>query len=363
MLGMKIWIVGLPNVGKSTLFNALTKTYSADAANFPFCTIEPNIGIVDVKDERLDKLSEISGSKTIIYSTIKFVDIAGLVKWAAEWAWLWNKFLAHIREVDAIVQVIRHFDDADVIHVHNKIDPLDDADVINTELMIADLEQVEKSYRSLEKNHKKTKEQEVLFTVIELAFHALNAWKPANTIIWELNAEQKKVLKWLNLLTSKPLIYAINVSEDNLNNYKAIEAEYSAKLWLPVKAVCAKFESELLQLDESERSDYISWFGDVPTLDNLIWCAFDTVGLMYYFTTGEKETRSWSIPKNSTAPQAAGAIHTDFERWFIKAEVVNYENFIKAWTWVKAKESGYLKLEWKDYVVQNGDIIVFKFNV
>ena len=357
---MKIWIIWLPNVWKSTLFNALTQTYSADAANFPFCTIEPNIWIVDVKDARLDTLSQMSNSKKTLYSTIKFVDIAWLVKWAAQWAGLWNKFLSHIREVDALVQVVRHFDHADVIHVHNKIDPMDDVDTINTELIIADLEQIEKTHAQLSKA-KRSKDQDALLEVVTICFNDLKNW----IMIYdsEFSTEQKKILAWLQLLTAKPLIYALNIAENKLSDYHSIEKEFAMLLHKPVISVCAQFESELLGLDEAERADYVWWFGDVPTLDRLIACAFDAVGLMYYFTTWEKESRSRTIPKWSTAPQAAWAIHTDFERWFIKAEVIAYDDFVKSWSRSKARESWHLKLQWKEYIVQDWDIIVFKFNV
>lgn len=362
---MKIWIVWLPNVWKSTLFNALTKSYSADAANFPFCTIEPNIWVVDVKDERVDKLSEISNTKNKIYANIKFVDIAWLVKWASKWEGLWNKFLAHIREVDAIVQVVRFFDDSDVIHVEWWVDPLRDVEIINTELIFSDLEQIESKLPMIEKKMKsKDKESTDIFPVLQKIRDLLVNWKIAYDIKDELDDKEIKFLKQYNLLTFKPFIYAINVSENDLSKASEIQKIYQDKLWKPVAIVCAKLESEMLDLSDEDKKDYISNFGEnVPTLDDLIKLAFDTVGLMYYFTTWEKETRAWTIQKWFTAPQSAWVIHTDFERWFIKAEVVNYENFISAWWWGKVREKWMLKLEWKDYIVQDGDVIVFRFNV
>lgn len=362
---MKIWIVWLPNVGKSTLFNALTKSYSADAANFPFCTIEPNVWIVDVKDPRIDKLSEVSNTKNKIYAATKFVDIAWLVKWASKWEWLWNKFLAHIREVDAIVQVIRYFKDSDVIHVEWWVDPLRDIEIINTELIMSDLEQIESKLPNLEKRMKaKDKEAEDTYPALAKIKDILVSGKIAYDIKNELSEKEKKVIRQYNLLTFKPFIYAINISESDLENANNIKKEFAEKLNKPVAIVCAKLESEMLELSDEDKKDYLSnLWADVPTLDDMIKTAFDTLWLMYYFTTWEKETRAWSLLKGSTAPQAAWVIHTDFERWFIKAEVVDYDKFVEAWWWNKVREKWYLRLEWKDYIVKDWDVIVFKFNV
>ncbi len=366
---MQIGIVGLPNVGKSTLFNALTKNYSADAANFPFCTIEPNIGIVDVKDKRVDILSDLSHSEKKIYSAIKFVDIAWLVKGASQGEGLGNQFLATIREVDAIVQVVRHFEDDDVVHVEGSTDPLRDVEIINTELMLADLQSIEKILPDLERKLKwHDTETQKLVVVMKKMRDYLAAWKLAWDISDDLTTEEKNLLKPYNFLTYKPFIYALNVSESELKNAIALQQEYMQKLGKPVSVVCAKFESEIMDLDAEEKEMFlqeIQWWSStpIPTLDDLIKLAFDTVGLMYYFTTGEKETRAWTVNKGSTAPQAAGAIHTDFQRGFIKAEVVGYAHFAEAWSWSKAREKGYLRLEGKDYIVQDGDVMVFKFNV
>lgn len=361
---MKVGIVGLPNVGKSTLFNSLTKTYAADAANFPFCTIEPNVGIVDVLDERVDKLAEISNTQKKIYASIQFVDIAGLVKWAAQGAGLGNKFLSHIREVDAIVQVLRYFRDPDVVHVEWWVDPMRDVEIINTELIMADLEQIERNLPALEKRARaQDKEAGKLYPVLKRMFDVLMAGGLAYTIRSELTDEERLLLKPYNLLTNKPFVYAINVWTEDFANIDAIKKEFEDKLSRPVSIVCAKLESEMLGFSPEERGEYVeAEFGSttVPTLDALIWLAFDTVGLMYYFTTGEKETRAWTIKKNSTAPEAAAAIHTDFQKKFIKAEVVACENFLQAGGRSAAKEKGFLKLEGKEYIVQEWDIIVFK---
>lgn len=364
---MDIGIVGLPNVWKSTLFNALTKSYAADAANFPFCTIEPNVGIVDVKDQRLESLSKISWSEKLIYATVRFVDIAWLVKWASQWQWLGNKFLSHIREVDAIVQVVRYFNDADVIHVEWNVDPQRDAEIINTELIFADLEQIESKLPALEKKAKtKDKEAMELFDALSIIKKYLDEWKLAWDCRDQLNDAQIKVLKQFNLLTFKPFVYAVNVSDTDIKDHAQIKSKFEAIFQKPVAIVCAKLEAEMLDLSDEDKALFVadlSDSGDVPTLDDLIKLAFNQVGLMYYFTSWQKETRAWTIRKNSTAPQAAWAIHTDFEKWFIKAEIVGYDHYLKAWSWVKAKEMWFLRLEWKDYIVQDWDVIVFKFNV
>lgn len=366
---MKIGIVWLPNIGKSTLFNALTKSYAADAANFPFCTIEPNVGIVDVKDPRMDVLSEMSNTKKTIYANIEFVDIAGLVRGAGKGEWLGNKFLSHIREVDAIVQVLRYFNESDVNHVEGEVHPVRDAEIINGELIFSDLEQVDRHLPGLIKKAQKAwdKEAKAIAAVLTKINDTLNAGKMANTL--DLSDAEKKLIKSYNLLTLKPIIYALNISQDDIPNAKAIKEEFESKLDAPVSIVCAKLESEMMEFESEERNEFIKELLEIdhtdhiPTLDDLISLAFKTVGLMYYFTTGEKETRAWSIPVDSTAPQAAGAIHTDFEKWFIKAEVVSYDDLVECGSWSGARDKGKLRLEGKDYIVKDGDVIVFKFNV
>ena len=369
---MKIGIVWLPNVGKSTLFNALTKNYSANSENFPFCTIEPNVGIVNVEDERVDKLSEISNSKETVYSNIEFVDIAGIVRGASKWEWLGNQFLANIREVDAIVQVVRHFEDTDVVHVDGGVDPMRDIETINYELILADLEQVESKLSNLQKKYKaKEKEAMKIYPVLEKIRDLLYQDKLAYDVVDELDEEEQKILKQYNLLTFKPFIYAFNVSEQELCKSEQIKSEYEEKLWKPVQAVSAKLESEMIDLDEEEKQDFVNDIKEncedknayIPTLNDLIKLAFDEVGLMYFFTTWEKESKAWTVKKNSTAPQAAWAIHTDFEKWFIKAEVATYDDFVKYGWWQKCRDNWVARLEWKDYIVQDGDVILFRFNV
>jgi len=368
---MKIGIVWLPNVWKSTLFNALTKSYSADAANFPFCTIDPNIWIVDVKDWRVKKLSVLSGAKKTIYASIEFVDIAWLVRWAWKWEWLWNKFLSHIREVDAIVQVLRHFEDSDISHVEWEVDPQRDVDIINNELIFADLEQIERKLPALQKKARVTWDKQLKKEVelLEKVQNTLQEEKMAHILLDFLSDDDKKILKSYRFLTMKPIVYALNIWQEDLSRAREIQKEYHEKLHENVAIVCAKLESDLLDLDETEKKAFIAELleienvNHIPTLDDLIVLAFKTVGLMYYFTTWEKETRAWIIKANSTAPQAAGAIHTDFERWFIKAEIVACQDLLEVGSWVSAKEKWKVRLEWKDYIVQDGDVIVFKFNV
>lgn len=361
---MKIGIVWLPNVGKSTLFNALTKSYSASAENFPFCTIDPNIGIVEVRDERLTVLSEMSQTKKTIYPAIKFVDIAWLVKWASKGEGMWNAFLSHIRETDAIVQVLRYFKDVDINHVEWEVDPLRDEDIITSELIFSDMEQIEKKRWQLQRKAKSwDKEAIVELWLLNRAWELLENGKVVYDLMDELKEDEVKLLKGYNFLTFKPFVFAINVGETDLWNADAIKREFEEKLQRPVAVVCAKMESDMMEVDGEERAMLLEEYGDVPTLDDLISLAYDAVGLMYYFTTGEKETRAWAIKKESTAPQAAGAIHGDFERWFIKAEVVAFDDLVVAGSWNKAKEAWKLGLQWKDYIVQDGDVMVFKFNV
>ena len=368
---MKIGIVGLPNVWKSTLFNALTKSYAAPAENFPFCTIEPNVWIVDVKDERVSKLAEMSNSQKVIYAHTEFVDIAGLVKWASKWEWLWNKFLSHIREVDAIVQVLRYFKDSDVVHVEGWVDPERDREIINTELIFADLEQVERVLPTLQKRAKvpQNKDDKKVAEALEKIQKVLLEGKLANTIKDELSEEDLKLIKSYNFLTLKPFVYALNISQEDIVNSENLKKEFEAKFNAPVAIVCVKLESEMMNFSNEEREEFLqelleiqAWV-KIPTLDDLISLAFNQLGLMYYFTTWEKETKAWTIPIDSTAPQAAWAIHSDFERGFIKAEVINTEKLLEVWSWSKAREKWLLRLEGKDYIVQDWDVMIFKFNV
>lgn len=364
---MQIGIVGLPNVGKSTLFNALTKQYAADAANFPFCTIEPNVGIVNVNDPRLQVLAQVSNTQKIVPAAIQFVDIAGLVKGASQGEGLGNKFLAHIREVDAIVQVVRHFQDSDVVHVEWTTDPMRDVEIINTELIMADLQLIERKIPELERKLKgQDKESAQLLPILQHIQQLLLAGKLAYDCAGDLSVDEKKQLRQFNFLTFKPFIYAINVHEQELKNATQIKSQFEAVLHKPVAIVCAKFESELLEASTEERSLFLQELAEdietIPTLDDLIALAFHTVGLMYYFTTGEKETRAWTIKQWSTAPQAAWVIHTDFERGFIKAEVVSYPEFVADGGRTGARDKGHLRLEGKEYIVREGDVIVFKCN-
>ena len=368
---MKIGIVGLPNVWKSTLFNALTKSYAAPAENFPFCTIEPNVWIVDVKDERVSKLAEMSNSQKVVYAHTEFVDIAGLVKWASKWEWLWNKFLSHIREVDAIVQVLRYFKDSDVVHVEGWVDPERDREIINTELIFADLEQVERVLPTLQKRAKvpQNKDDKKVAEALEKIQKVLLEGKLANTIKDELSEEDLKLIKSYNFLTLKPFVYALNISQEDIVNSENLKKEFEAKFNAPVAIVCVKLESEMMNFSNEEREEFLqelleiqAWV-KIPILDDLISLAFNQLGLMYYFTTWEKETKAWTIPIDSTAPQAAWAIHSDFERWFIKAEVINTEKLLEVWSWAKAREKWLLRLEGKDYIVQDWDVMIFKFNV
>jgi len=368
---MKIGIVGLPNVGKSTLFNALTKSYSAPAENFPFCTIEPNVGIVNVKDKRLEALSVMSHTQKIVYAAIEFVDIAGLVKWASQWEWLWNKFLSHIRETDAIVQVLRYFKESDVVHVEWTVDPMRDVEIINTELILSDLDQIDRNLPAIQKRAKITsnKDDGKLAHILEQVQTVLREGKIVHSLKEYLSAEEWKLLKPYNFLTMKPFVYAINISQDDIPEAHHIQEEFMVKLQSPVAIVCAKLESELMEFDDEEKQDFmkellsLEKISHIPTLDDLISLAYNKVGLMYYFTTGEKESRAWAIPIGSTAPQAAGAIHTDFERGFIKAEVVRCNELLECGSWAKAKEKWLVKLEGKDYIVRDGDVMIFKFNV
>lgn len=366
---MKVWIIGLPNVGKSTLFNALVKSYTADVGNFPFCTIDPNVGIVNVKDDRILKLSELSNSKKTVPATIEFVDIAWLVRGASKWEWLWNKFLDNIKEVDAVVQVLRYFNDNDVWHVEWSVDPIRDVEIINTELIIADLEKLESIMGGMSKKFKFAQDKEItmLYPMLEKAKKMLEKWEMLNSHIDEFDEATIKAFKQYWLLTYKLFIYAINIWEDDICDAKEIIKKFETDLWHILIPVCAKLEFELLWLsDEAEINEYLESFDcnviSQVWLDNLITKAYDILWLMYFFTTWEIESKAWQIKKWSTAPQAAGKIHTDFELWFIKAETVSYDKMISAWSWSKARENWDVRIEWKNYIMQDGDVVLFRFN-
>ncbi|HWT16704.1 MAG TPA: redox-regulated ATPase YchF [Patescibacteria group bacterium] len=363
-MGIKCGIVGLPNVGKSTLFNALTKA-GIPAANFPFCTIDPNIGVVPVPDERLQVLSSIAKPLKIIPTLIEFVDIAGLVKGAASGEGLGNKFLSHIREVDAIAHVVRCFEHSDIVHVAGKIDPLDDIDTIDTELALADLDSVEKALNRAEKMAKANdKDAIVKKRVLSVVRDHLNAGKSARSA--GLSAEDKAVIRDLFLLTLKPAMYIANVKEDGFVNNPHLDAlrARAATEGAEVVPVCAAIEEELSQLDDADKMAFLADMGlDEPGLNRVIRAGYKLLGLQTYFTAGEKEVRAWTIKAGSTAPQAAGVIHTDFEKGFIRAETIAYDDYVEYKGESGAKQVGKLRLEGKDYIVKEGDVLHFRFNV
>ena len=358
-------IVGLPNVGKSTLFNALVANAKATAANFPFCTIEPNTGIVAVPDERLKVLSNISNSAQTVPTRIEFVDIAGLVKGASQGEGLGNQFLSHIRAVDAIVHVVRCFENDDIIHVAGSVDPIRDIDIINLELILADLAQIERRLDRTRKLARNNKEAQAEVDVLEKLVAVLNAGKPARQ--YNFTDEEAELVKGLELLTNKPIIYAANVSDDDLatgNNYVEQVREVAAKENAKVVIVSAQVESELVELSEEERTDFLESLGvKEGGLKSLIRATYELLGLRTYFTSGPKETRAWTIIAGMLAPQAAGVIHSDFERGFIRAETVAYEDLVATGAMNAAKEKGLVRSEGKEYVVQEGDVLLFRFNV
>jgi hypothetical protein len=365
-MGFKAGIVGLPNVGKSTLFNALTRTAAAQAANYPFCTIEPNVGDVAMPEPRLDVLAKITGSKEIIPTRMNFVDIAGLVKGASKGEGLGNQFLATIREVDAVAYVLRCFEDDDITHVSGRIDPLADFEVVETELMLADMESLEKRRLNVEKKAKGgDKEAIQTLALIKTALDLLNAGKPARRA--RIAPEDQRAWKMLQLLTSKPVFYICNVDEASAgtgNKYSEAVVAHAKKEGSAAVVISAKIESEVAVLSDEEQKEFLESLGlEEPGLNRVIRAGYELLGLQTYFTVGPKEARAWTIKQGTTAPQAAGVIHGDFEKGFIKAETIAYDDYVKYNGEAGAKEAGKARQEGKEYVVQDGDVMHFRFNV
>ncbi|MBX0358282.1 redox-regulated ATPase YchF [Halobacillus sp. Nhm2S1] len=359
-------IVGLPNVGKSTLFNAITQA-GALSANYPFATIDPNVGIVEVPDSRLEKLTELVNPKKTVPTAFEFTDIAGIVKGASKGEGLGNQFLSHIRQVDAICHVVRAFEDENITHVSGQVDPITDIETINLELILADLETVSKRMDRVAKMaRQKDKEAVAEYAVLEKLKDALEEETPARAV--EFSSDQEKIVKGLHLLTSKPILYVANVSEDEIgeadnDRVKQIR-EFAAKENAEVIVVCAKIESEIAELDNEEKEEFLDDLGiEESGLDQLIKATYNLLGLATYFTAGEQEVRAWTFKEGMTAPQAAGIIHTDFERGFIRAETVSYEDLVDAGSMAVARDRGRVRLEGKEYLVKDGDVIHFRFNV
>ncbi len=364
---MKLGIVGLPNVGKSTLFNALTKA-GAESANYPFCTIEPNVGIVAVPDSRLDVLKDMYDSQKVLPAVVEFVDIAGLIKGASKGEGLGNQFLSHIREVDAIVQVVRCFEDDNIIHVDKTVDPLRDIETINLELIFSDMELLERRISKTKKVAKNDKTLAKELEITEALYTHLENGQSARS--FELDSEEdEQFVMSLGLISSKPVLYGANVSEDDLtegieNDYVKSVKEFGEKEGSKTFMICAKIEQELSELDEEEKQIFLEDLGITDTgFSKLVAASYDLLGLISYLTAGPKEVRAWTITKGTKAPGAAGKIHSDFERGFIRAEVVHFDDLVSAGTYTAAKEKGVVGVEGKDYVVKDGDIILFRFNV
>jgi len=367
-MGFKCGIVGLPNVGKSTLFNALTRTASAQAANYPFCTIEPNSGEVAVPDERMKRVATIAGSKEIIPTRINFVDIAGLVRGASKGEGLGNQFLANIREVDAIIHVLRCFEDDDITHVEGRIDPLSDAETVETELMLADLESLERRIIAMRKRATgKERDAIALLPMMERSLELLQQGKPVRLLLGELSPDERSLLSQLNLLTSKPVLYVANVAEDEAltgNNHTQTVEKMAHAQGSHSVVISAAIEAEIAQLPEEETVEYLDSLGfSEAGLDKLIRAGYGLLDLITYFTCGPKETRAWTIERGTKAPQAAGVIHSDFERGFIRAVTISYDDFVTLGGEQAAREAGKARDEGKDYVVQDGDILHFRHNV
>ena len=366
-MGFRCGIVGLPNVGKSTLFNALTETQAAQAANYPFCTIEPNVGQVSVPDERLEKIAGIAKSAKVIPTQLAFVDIAGLVKGASKGEGLGNQFLGNIREVDAIVHVLRCFEDDDIQHVANKVDPLADAEVVETELLLADMESLEKRVENAKRRATAgDKEAKALSSVLGQTLELLKDGKPAR-LTEPKDDEEARLFAQAQLLTAKPVLYVCNVAEEDAASGNALSAEVFAKAereGAEAVVVSAAIESELVAMDAEERGEYLSELGlEESGLSRIVRAGYKLLGLKTFFTAGPKESRAWTFPEGAKAPQAAGEIHTDFERGFIRAETIGYDDYVTLGGEGPAREAGKLRQEGKEYLVQDGDVMLFKFNV